>query len=140
MRAYLKALGLHIYLATTKKFYLDNDKHIEVNAQAIDALMHTLSKEQFSLISHYDSAFTVWNTLTSPELQTINYVGKEPFVDDSNETCYMVQGIDSLEVHSDTHIDDSASSSNDDHDSMDAHALNEKLSLFCENLLNKYEL
>ena len=52
----------------------------------------------------------------------------------------MVQGIDSLEVHSDTHLDDSATSSNDDHDSMNAHALNEELSLFCENLLNKYKL
>ena len=48
----------------------------------------------------------------------------------------MVQWIDSLEVHSDTHLDDSASSFNDGHDSMDAHALNEELSLFCENLLN----
>jgi len=34
--------------------------------------------------------------------------------DESDETCYMVQGIDSLEVHSDTHLDDSASSSCDD--------------------------
>jgi len=74
------------------------------------------------------------------ELQTTNYVEKESFVDESDETCYMIQGIDSLEVHSDTHLDDSAISSNDDHDSMDAHALNEKLSLFCENLLEKYKL
>jgi len=61
-------------------------------------------------------------------------------VNKSNEACYMVQGIDSLEVHSDTHLDDSTTSSNDDHDSMNAHALNEELSLFCENLLNKYKL
>ena len=62
MSSYLKALGLHVYLATTKKSYLDNDKHIEANAQAIDALKHTLSKEQLYLISHCDSAFVVWNT------------------------------------------------------------------------------
>ena len=37
----------------------DNDKYIEANAQAIDAIKHTLSKEQFSLISYCDSAFAV---------------------------------------------------------------------------------
>jgi len=51
----------------------------------------------------------------------------------------MVQGIDSLEVNSDTHFDDCTSSSID-HDSRDAHALNEKLSKFCENLLSTYKL
>ena len=61
-------------------------------------------------------------------------------MDESDEACYIVQGIDSPEVHSDTDLDDSASSSNDDHDSMDVHALNEELFLFCENLLNKYKL
>ena len=47
MSAYLKALGLHVYLATTKKSYLDNDKHIEANTQVLEALKHTLSKEFF---------------------------------------------------------------------------------------------
>ena len=32
MSAYLKTLGLHVYLAATKKSYLDNSKHIEANA------------------------------------------------------------------------------------------------------------
>ena len=41
MSAYLKALDLHVYLATTKKFYFSNDKYIEANAQGIDALKHT---------------------------------------------------------------------------------------------------
>ena len=45
MSAYLKTLGLHIYLATTKKSYLGNDKDLETNTQVIDALKHTLSKE-----------------------------------------------------------------------------------------------
>ena len=67
MSAYLKALGLHVYLATTKKFYLDNDKHIAANAQVLNALRHTLSKEHFFMVTHCDSSFAVWNTLTSFE-------------------------------------------------------------------------
>ena len=74
MNAYLKALGLHIYLTTTKKSYVDNGKHLKANIQALKALRHTLSKEQCFMISHYDSAFAMWNTLT-------NYVEKEPMVD-----------------------------------------------------------
>ena len=77
MSAYLKTLGLHVYLATTKKIYFGNVKYIEANAQALDALKHTLSKEYSCMISHCDSAFAVWNTLTSPELQTTNNVEKK---------------------------------------------------------------
>ena len=89
---YIKTLGMHVYLATTKKSYLNNNKHIEANAQALVVLRHTLIKKHLSIISNCDSAFTVWNTLTSPELKTTNYVEKEPLVDKSDETCYMVQG------------------------------------------------
>jgi len=32
MSSYLKALELHIYLATTKKSYVDNEKYLEANA------------------------------------------------------------------------------------------------------------
>ena len=35
MSAYIKALGLHVYLSSTKKSYLDNDKHIEANTQSL---------------------------------------------------------------------------------------------------------
>ena len=45
MSAYLKSLRLHVYLATVKKSYFGNDKHIEVNAQALVALRHALSKD-----------------------------------------------------------------------------------------------
>ena len=76
MSAYLKTLGLHVYLATTKKTYFGNDKYIKANAQALDALKHSLSKEYLSMVSHCDSIFTVWNTLTSPKLQTTNNVDK----------------------------------------------------------------
>ena len=70
MSMYLKTLGMHVHLAAIKKSYLGNSKHIEVNAQALMALRNTLCKEYLSMVSHCDSAFAVWNTLTSPKLQT----------------------------------------------------------------------
>jgi len=45
MSAYIKAQGLHVYLVTIKKSYLGDDKYLEANTQAIEALRHTLSKE-----------------------------------------------------------------------------------------------
>ena len=60
MSMYLKTLGLHVFLAATKKSYFGNSKHIEANAQAIEALRCTLSKEYLCMIFHYDSAFAVW--------------------------------------------------------------------------------
>ena len=59
MSMYLKALGMHVYLTNTKKSYLGNNKHIEANAQALEAFRHTLSKEHLSMVSHCDSAFAV---------------------------------------------------------------------------------
>ena len=70
MSMYLKTIGLHVFLTATKKSYLDNSKHIEANAQAPEALRSTLSKEYLCMVSYCDSAFAVWNTLTSPKLQT----------------------------------------------------------------------
>ena len=43
MSMYLKTLGMHVYFATTKKSYLSNNKHIEANAQSLEALRSTLS-------------------------------------------------------------------------------------------------
>jgi len=134
---YLKILDLHVFLAATKKSYLGNSKHIEANAQALEALRSTLNKEYLCMVSHCDSAFAVWNILTSPKLLLPNQVEKEYSEDESDDACYMVQGNDSLEVHSDTQLD-SVSSSFDDHDRMDADALNEELSIVCDNLLEKY--
>ena len=54
---YLKTLGLHVFLAATKKSYLGNSKHIEANAQALEALKSTLNKEYLYLVSNCDSAF-----------------------------------------------------------------------------------
>ena len=59
MFMYLKTLGMHVHLAATKKSYLGNSKHIEVNAQALKALRCTLSKEYLMLVSHCDSIFAV---------------------------------------------------------------------------------
>ena len=59
MNAYLKALGLHVCLATAKKSYFGNDKYLGANGQAIDALKQTLSKEHLSIVSHCDFSFIV---------------------------------------------------------------------------------
>ena len=50
MSMYLKILGMHVYLAATKKFYLGNSKHIEANTQALMALRCTLNKEYLCMI------------------------------------------------------------------------------------------
>ena len=53
--------------------------------------------------------------------------------------CYMIQGNDSLEVHSESQLDcNDASSSCDDY--VDPNALNEELSIVCEKLIEKYNL
>ena len=58
MSAYLKTLGLHVYLATIKKSYLDNDMHIEANAQALEGLSTHLAKNNF-----------LWFLIVIPPLQ-----------------------------------------------------------------------
>ena len=100
-------------------------------------LRQTLSKDHLSMISHCDSAFVIWNTLVSFKEQASHDVEREPIVDESDQACHMVQENDSLEVNSDSHLDDCASTSNDEHDSRVEHVLNEKLSMFYENLLSK---
>ena len=77
-------------LPLQKKSYLGNSKHKEANAQALEALRSTLSKDYLMTVSHCDSAFIVWNTLTSPKLQTKNYVEEESSEDESEQACYMV--------------------------------------------------
>ena len=87
---YLKTLGLHVFLAATKKSYLGNSKHIEANAQALTALRSTLSKEYLFLVSHCNFAFVVWNTLTSSKLQMPNIVEKESRGEESEQRYFMV--------------------------------------------------
>ena len=76
MSAYLKTLSLHVYLVIAKKSYFGNDKYLGANAQAIDALKQTLNKEHLSIFSYCDSAFAVWNTLTSSKEQTTHVLEK----------------------------------------------------------------
>ena len=124
---YLKTLGLHIFLAATKKSYLGNSKHIKANAQALEALRSALNKDYLMLVSNCDSAFAVWNTLTSSELQLPIQMENE-----SEQHCYMVQGNDSLEVNSKTQLDDDDDASSFSNEYIDANALNEELSIVYE--------
>ena len=90
------------------------------------------------MVSHCVSAFAVWNILTSSKLQTPTIVEDESS-GEFEQHCYMVQGNDSLEVYSETQLDDDdASSSSNDY--IDPNALNEELSIVCEKLLEKYKL
>ena len=53
----------------------------------------------------------------------------------------MVQGNDSLEVQSETQLDsDSFDASSSCDENIDAHALNEELSIVCEKLIEKYNI
>ena len=65
MSIYLQTLGLHVFLAATKKCYLDNSNHIGANAQALEAIRSTLLKDYLMLVSNLDSAVVVWNKLTT---------------------------------------------------------------------------
>ena len=90
------------------------------------------------MVSHCDSVFAVWNILTSLKLQTQIYMEEKFGGEESDERCFMVQGNDSLEVHSETQLDDRASSSINDY--VEPDSLNEELSIVCEKLLEKYKL
>ena len=103
---YLKTLGLHVYLAATKKCYLGNGNHIGANAQALEAIRSTLPKDYLMCVSNIDSAFAVWNllsTTTTSELQ-MPIQQEEETSGESDSQCFMVQGNDSLEVLSLIHI------------------------------------
>ena len=65
MSSYHKALGLHVYLATTKKSYIKHDKYLEANAQVMIALKQTLRNDYLFKVANCDSA--VRNTLISLE-------------------------------------------------------------------------
>ena len=114
MSMYLKTLGLHVFLATTKRCYLGDRNHIGANAQALEAIRSTFSKKYLMHVSNLDSAFAVWNLLTTTTTTSMLQLQIQPEESsgDSESQCFMVQGNDSLEVHSEPHLDcdDSASS------------------------------
>ena len=62
---YLRTLGLHVFLAATKKCYLGNRNHMGANTQALEAIRSTLSKDYLMHVSNLNSAFAVWNKLTT---------------------------------------------------------------------------
>ena len=65
MSIYLQTLGYKVHLAITKKSFLSDSKHIGANAQALEAIRSKLPKEYLMLASNFDSAFAVWNMLTT---------------------------------------------------------------------------
>ena len=65
MSMYLKALGIHVYLATIKDSYFVNSEHLDANKKTIHALKSTLNDEYLSRVANFDSAFIIWNTLVS---------------------------------------------------------------------------
>ena len=104
---YLKTLGIHVFLTTTKDSYSLNGKHLEVNTKVIHALKYTLNDDYFSRVSNFDSTFVVWNTLISFGEQMQYF--KESDSDEGSNTsnmCYMVQRDDSLEVKFDSELDE----------------------------------
>ena len=54
MSLYLKALGIHVYHATTNNAYCLNGKNIEANAKALHALRSTLNDEYLSRVANFD--------------------------------------------------------------------------------------
>jgi len=94
---YLKALRIYVYLVTIKDSYFINGKYLEANAKTIHALKLTLNDEYLSMISHIESAFVVWNTLTSLGEQTPHDKESGPDEEsDASNMCYIVQGMTPL--------------------------------------------
>ena len=93
MSLYLKALGIHVYLATTNNAYCLDGKNFEANAKALHALKSTLNDDYLSRVSNVDSAFIVWNIITSLGEKDLYYAGSDSDVgSDTSNVCYMVQG------------------------------------------------
>jgi len=128
MSMYLKALGIHVYLATIKDSYINDSKYIEANAKALHVLKSTLNDDYLSRVSNIDSAFVVWNTLTSLGEKDLYYAGSDSDVgSDTSNKCYMVQGDNPLEVTTESEVDDNDMSY-------------DELSTFCKLLLEKYDM
>ena len=104
---YLKALGIHVYLATIKETCFVNGKYLEANAKAVHTLKSTLNDDYLFRVSNIDSAFVLCNTLITLGEQTPH--DKKSDLDQGSDTsnmCYMVQGDDSLKVNSDSELDE----------------------------------
>ena len=90
MSCYLKTLGLQVFLAATKKCYLGNRNNIGANTQALEAIRSTLSKEYLMLVSNLDSAFAVWNKLTTTTTSKLQLpIQPEESSGESDSQCYV---------------------------------------------------
>ena len=106
MSLYLKALGIHVYLATTNDSYVNNSKNSEANAKALNALK-SLNDDYLSRVANLDLAFVVWNTLLSLGEKDQYYAGSDSDVgSDTSNACYMVQGDNPLEVTTESEVDE----------------------------------
>ena len=81
MSLYLKALGIHIYLATINDLYVNNSKYIEDNSKVIYTLKSTLNDDYSCRVANFYSAFVVWNTILSLGEQEQYYVGSDSDVE-----------------------------------------------------------
>ena len=122
MSMYLKALGIHIYLATIKDSYCLNGKYLEANAKVLHALKSTLNDEYLSRISNFNSA------IVSLGKQKQYYARSDSDdASDASNICYMVQGDNPLEVNSESELEEDVDMSYNE------------LASFCQKLLEKYD-
>jgi len=128
MSMFLKALGIHVYLATIKDSYINDSKYIEANAKALHVLKSTLNNDYLSRVSNIDSAFVAWNIITSLGEKDLYYTGSDSDVgSDTSNVCYMVQGDNPLEVTSESEDED-------------VNMSYDELNTFCQLLLEKYDM
>jgi len=59
MSMYLKALRIHVYLATIKDSYFVNGKHLEANVKSLHDLKSTLNDDYLCRVANFYSAFVV---------------------------------------------------------------------------------
>ena len=86
MSLYLKALSIHVYLAIANDSYCLNGKNFEANAKALHALKCTLNDDYLSRVSNIDSAFVVWNIITSLGEKDLYYAGSDSDVGSNTST------------------------------------------------------
>jgi len=137
MSSHLKALGHLVYQATTIESFPNSSKHKKANALALKTLRASLNEDLLHVFAHYDSAFVVWSILTSPELPRIINKIRRSRRDMSEEHCLMVQGKNSLEVQSESQLDDCSSSYC--HGCFEVQKLNVELASKLENFVEKHD-
>ena len=91
MSIYLQTLGYKVHLAITMESYLSDSKHIGANAQALEAIRSTLNKDYLMHVSNIDSAFAVWNKLTTTTSSKLQLpIQPEESSGESDSQCFMV--------------------------------------------------